>query len=85
MTPETTRIDVIMYKITEASHADGLIRAVKRGVPVRLIVEPSFYRDNQRVAGVPGRSALLRPACRFESARTRASRIRRPSCYTGRR
>ena len=46
---ETQRIDVIMYKITEASHADGLIRAVKRGVPVRLIVEPSFYRDKSNV------------------------------------
>jgi hypothetical protein len=42
---ETSRIDVIMYKITEASHADAMIRAAKRGVPVRLIVEPSFYRD----------------------------------------
>jgi hypothetical protein len=46
---ETQRIDVIMYKITEASHADGLIRAAKRGVPVRLIVEPSFYRDKSNV------------------------------------
>lgn len=60
---ETTRIDVIMYKITEPLHADGLIRAVKRGVPVRLIVEPSWYRrtsnfwqayeiDRMYVAGV---------------------------------
>ena len=46
---ETQRIDVIMYKITEASHADGLIRAVKRSVPVRLIVEPSFYRNKSNV------------------------------------
>ena len=46
---ETVRIDVIMYKITEARHADGMIRAVKRGVPVRLIVEPSFYRDKSNV------------------------------------
>ena len=46
---ETTRIDVIMYKITEASHADAMIRAVKRGVPVRLIVEPSFYRDKSNL------------------------------------
>ena len=38
-----------MYKITEASHADAMIRAVKRGVPVRLIVEPSFYRDKSNV------------------------------------
>lgn len=46
---ETTRIDVVMYKITEPSHADGLIRAVKRGVPVRLIVEPSWYRSMSNV------------------------------------
>jgi hypothetical protein len=46
---ETSRIDVIMYKITEPSHADGLIRAVKRGVPVRLIVEPSWYRNTGNV------------------------------------
>jgi phosphatidylserine/phosphatidylglycerophosphate/cardiolipin synthase-like enzyme len=46
---ETARIDVMMYKITEASHADGLIRAAKRGVPVRLIIEPSFYRDKNNV------------------------------------
>jgi hypothetical protein len=46
---ETTRIDVIMYKITEPSHADGLIRAAKRGIPVRLIVEPSWYRSTSNV------------------------------------
>ena len=27
----------------------AMIRAVKRGVPVRLIVEPSFYRDKSNV------------------------------------
>jgi regulation of enolase protein 1 (concanavalin A-like superfamily) len=42
---EQVRIDTIMYKITEASHADGLIRAAKRGVPVRLIVEGDRYRE----------------------------------------
>lgn len=46
---ETLRIDVIMYKITEASHADAMIRAVKRGVPVRLIVEPSWYRSTSNL------------------------------------
>ncbi len=46
---ETTAIDVIMYKITEASHADAMIRAAKRGVPVRLIVEPGLYRDKGNV------------------------------------
>ena len=46
---EASRIDVIKYKITEPSHADGLIRAAKRGVPVRLIVEPSWYRNTSNV------------------------------------
>ena len=46
---ETQRIDVIMYKITEGTHADGLIRAVKRGVPVRLITEPERYRNKENV------------------------------------
>lgn len=46
---ETARIDVIMYKVTEPSHADAMIRAVKRGVPVRLIVEGSFYRSKNNV------------------------------------
>jgi phosphatidylserine/phosphatidylglycerophosphate/cardiolipin synthase-like enzyme len=42
---ETTAIDAIMYKITEPIHPDAMIRAVKRGVPVRLIVEPTRYRS----------------------------------------
>ena len=46
---ETQRIDVIMYKITEGTHADGLIRAVKRGIPVRLITEPERYRNKENV------------------------------------
>lgn len=48
---ETVGIDVLMYKITEASHADGLIRAARRLLPgsVRLIVEPSWYRNPANV------------------------------------
>ena len=46
---ETQRIDVIMYKITEGTHADGLIRAVNRNVPVRLITEPERYRNKENV------------------------------------
>ena len=42
---ETVRIDTIMYKITEARHAEGLIRAVQRGVPVRVITEGERYRN----------------------------------------
>jgi len=46
---ETTAIDVIMYKITDALHADAMIRAVKRGVPVRIITEPTRYRSRDNV------------------------------------
>jgi phosphatidylserine/phosphatidylglycerophosphate/cardiolipin synthase-like enzyme len=42
---EQSGIDVIMYKITDMLHADAMIRAVKRGVPVRLITEPNRYRN----------------------------------------
>ena len=46
---ETQRIDVIMYKITEPTHADAMIRAVGRGVPVRLITEPERYRNSSNI------------------------------------
>lgn len=46
---EEQRIDTIMYKITEPRHADGLIRAANRGVPVRLIVEGDRYRHTGNV------------------------------------
>ena len=46
---ESQQIDVIMYKITEGTHADGMIRAVKRGIPVRLITEPERYRNKENV------------------------------------
>jgi phosphatidylserine/phosphatidylglycerophosphate/cardiolipin synthase-like enzyme len=46
---ETTAIDVIMYRITDRAHADAMIRAVQRGVPVRLITEPKQYRDETRL------------------------------------
>ena len=42
---EQLRIDTVMYKITEPRHADGLIRAAQRGIPVRLITEPDRYRN----------------------------------------
>jgi hypothetical protein len=42
---ETRGIDVIMYRITDRRHADAMIAAVKRGIPVRLITEPRQYRD----------------------------------------
>lgn len=42
---EQVRIDIVMYKITDAQHTDGIIRAAQRGVPVRLIVEGERYRN----------------------------------------
>jgi hypothetical protein len=46
---ETRGIDVIMYRITDRAHADAMIAAVKRGVPVRLITEPDTYRDKDHI------------------------------------
>jgi phosphatidylserine/phosphatidylglycerophosphate/cardiolipin synthase-like enzyme len=46
---ERTAIDVIMYKVTDLIHADAMIRAVKRGVPVRLITEPTRYRSTDNL------------------------------------
>jgi hypothetical protein len=45
---EITAIDVIMYRITDRPYSDALIRAVGRGVPVRLLTEPHQYRDPTR-------------------------------------
>ena len=45
---ETQAIDVIMYRITDRAHTDAMIRALQRGVPVRLITEPEQYRDRSR-------------------------------------
>jgi len=41
---EHQRIDLSMYRLTEARICDALIRAVARGVPVRLLAEPLEYR-----------------------------------------
>ncbi|HEX5475481.1 MAG TPA: Ig-like domain-containing protein [Vicinamibacterales bacterium] len=45
---ETQKIDVTMYRITDARHADQMIAAVQRGVPVRLLMEPEEYRNHTR-------------------------------------
>jgi hypothetical protein len=42
---EPTRIDAIMFRITDRTHTDHMIAAVKRGVPVRLITEQMQYRS----------------------------------------
>jgi hypothetical protein len=46
---EPAAIDAIMYRITDRAHADEMIAAVKRKVPVRLLTEPTQYRDPDRL------------------------------------
>ena len=46
---ERRAIDVIMYRITDRAHADAMLAALTRGVPVRLITEPEQYRDPDRM------------------------------------
>src|SRR5690349_13880570 len=41
---ETQKIDLTMYRLTDNSICDALLRAVARGVPVRLLAEPAEYR-----------------------------------------
>jgi len=38
-----------MYRITDRAHTDGLIAALQRGVPSRLITEQLQYRDESRL------------------------------------
>jgi len=46
---ETRGIDAIVFRVTDHRQADAVIAAVARGVPVRLISEPSEYRNPDRV------------------------------------
>ena len=46
---ERTALDVIQYKVQVAGHADAMIAAAKRGVPVRMILEPVRYRAKDNV------------------------------------
>lgn len=41
---ETQQIDVTMYRLTDVHICDALVRAVARGVVVRLLAEPDEYR-----------------------------------------
>src|SRR6185503_4916273 len=41
---ETQKIDLTMYRVTDIGICDALIRALGRGVPVRLLAEPREYR-----------------------------------------
>jgi hypothetical protein len=42
---ETGRIDALMFRVTDRRHADAMIAARQRGLIVRLLTEPSEYRD----------------------------------------
>jgi phosphatidylserine/phosphatidylglycerophosphate/cardiolipin synthase-like enzyme/regulation of enolase protein 1 (concanavalin A-like superfamily) len=46
---EPTRIDAIMFRITDRAYSDQMLAAVRRGVPVRLITEQMQYRDPLRM------------------------------------
>ena len=46
---EDTRIDAIIYRITDRAHTDTLIENVERRVGMRLITEPYQYRDESRL------------------------------------
>jgi phosphatidylserine/phosphatidylglycerophosphate/cardiolipin synthase-like enzyme len=46
---ESQRIDAIVFRDYDDRHTNAMIRAVARGVPVRLITEPTEYRNPLRV------------------------------------
>src|SRR5215217_1007717 len=47
---ENQKIDLTMYRLTDVGICDALLRAVARGVPVRLLAEPHEYRfDSSRL------------------------------------
>lgn len=48
---ETQKIDVTMYRLTDVGICDALLRALNRGVPVRLLAEPHEYRFDQNRKG----------------------------------
>ena len=45
---ETKGIDVIMFRLGDRRHADAIIAARQRGVPVRIYIEQRQYRDAKR-------------------------------------
>ena len=46
---EKVGVDAIVFRVMEDRAADAVIRAVGRGVPVRLISEPQEYRNTKRI------------------------------------
>jgi len=47
---ENQKIDITMYRLKDVGICESLVRAVARGVPVRLLAEPREYRfDGSRI------------------------------------
>ncbi len=46
---EQQSIDVLMFRITDEQHSNGMIAAVGRNVPVRLITDETEYRNRDRL------------------------------------
>ena len=46
---EQLQIDVMMFRITDEQHTNGMIAAMQRGVPVRLITDETEYRNTSRL------------------------------------
>jgi phosphatidylserine/phosphatidylglycerophosphate/cardiolipin synthase-like enzyme len=46
---EQQKIDVLMFRITDLNHTRAMLRAVKRGIPVRLITDQEEYRNSDRL------------------------------------
>jgi len=46
---ETQGIDALMFRITDEQQSDGIIAALNRGVPVRLITDETEYRNASRL------------------------------------
>jgi hypothetical protein len=44
---EKTKIDVIMYRITDQRHTNAILSAHSRGIPIRMIVENLQYHNSQ--------------------------------------
>ena len=46
---EPQKIDVLMFRITDLNHTRAMLRAIDRGLPVRLITDTDEYRNPNRL------------------------------------
>ena len=46
---EQQKIDVFMFRITDLNHTRAILRAINRGIPVRLITDQEEYRNRDRL------------------------------------